>query len=158
MIINGRKSIRLKNYDYSQPGSYFVTICTKNRDNIFGEIDYNRINLNVFGKIVEEQISWLRMQYEYIDINRYCVMPNHVHLIITINVGNGRDRSLQKIKPLPELIGAFKTTSSRLIHQNGLKSFCWQKSYYDHIIREYIENNPINWQIDQENSIIGYLE
>mgnify|MGYP000378727611 CR=1 FL=1 len=90
-------------------------------------------------------------------------MPNHLHGIVIINnyVGNGRDRSLPiKIKPLPELIGAFKTTSSKLIHQLGYNFFQWQKSYYDHIIRnkkslekirQYIRYNHLKWGFDVEN-------
>ncbi|MEW6712497.1 MAG: transposase, partial [Candidatus Riflebacteria bacterium] len=113
----------------------------------------------------------------------FCVMPNHFHGIIWIVgngdagngfVGNGRDRSLRdrsvcdrsvrdrypqnvKIKPIPELIGAFKTTSSKLIHNAGKINFKWQKSYYDVIIRdnesllkisEYIKNNPKHWNSD----------
>ena len=75
-------------------------------------------------------------------------------------VGNGRGRSLQKIKPLPELIGAFKTTSSKLIHSAGALKFHWQKSFYDHVIRsakslesiqQYIANNPMKWDMDIEN-------
>ena len=71
---------------------------------------------------------------------------------------NGHDHSLQKTKSLPELIGAFKTTSSKLIHKTGLKYFQWQKSFYDHIIRDefslfkiqrYIRNNPVKWELDR---------
>jgi REP element-mobilizing transposase RayT len=89
-------------------------------------------------------------------------MPNHCHgiLIIDPDVGNGRNRSLPKIKPLFELIGAFKTTSSKKIHEAGLREFKWQKSFYDHVIRndkslyrirKYIINNPLKWEYDQEN-------
>ena len=95
-------------------------------------------------------------------------MPNHVHGILIIDseeVGNGRDRSLQdnltqKVKSLPELIGAFKTTSSKLIHESGLSTFKWQKSFHDHIIRndkfldrirKYIHCNPLKWEYDQAN-------
>ena len=95
-------------------------------------------------------------------------MPNHVHGILIIDseeVGNGRDRFLQdnptqKVKSLPELIGAFKTTSSKLIHESGLSIFKWQKSFHDHIIRndksldrmrKYIHYNPLKWEYDQEN-------
>ena len=98
-------------------------------------------------------------QYTYVELDAYVIMPNHFHGIISI-VGNGRDRSLQKIKPLPELVGAFKTTSSKLIHKAGFTEFRWQKSFYDHIIRnetsllrirEYIANNSLQWHLDIEN-------
>ena len=96
-------------------------------------------------------------------------MPNHFHGVIVINnglrVGAGRDLPLQvgigKIKPLHELVGAFKTTSSKLIHQSGFGEFQWQRNYYEHVIRnesslhrirEYIQNNPLQWELDVENS------
>jgi len=121
------------------------------------------MRLSQFGKIVEQQLFWLVQQYGYIKLDIHAVMPNHLHVIIVIdnNVGNGRDRSLQmKIKSLSEIVGAFKTTSSKLIHQNGFMHFQWQKSFYDHVIRdekslekirEYIQNNPLQWELDEEN-------
>ncbi len=91
------------------------------------------------------------------------MMPNHLYVLLLI-VGNGRDRPLRKIKSLSELIGAFKTTSSKLIHMAGLKDFHWQRSFYDHVIRgekelreirEYIVNNPKKWELDTENMHVG---
>jgi putative transposase len=81
--------------------------------------------------------QWLRKQYSYIQLDEYIITPNHIHAILIINnsVGNGRDRSLP-IKSLSSLIDAFKTTSSKLIHQNNLPEFKWQKSFHDHIIRK----------------------
>lgn len=91
-------------------------------------------------------------------------MPDHIHGIIFINsyVGAGRDLHLQeKIKPLPELIGAFKTTSSKEIHKHGLYNFQWQRSFHDNIIRneeslnlirKYIYENPIKWHLDKSES------
>jgi REP element-mobilizing transposase RayT len=164
-----RKPNRLKNYDYSQNGYYFVTICTRNRQEWFGKIKNGVMELNRNGEIVEKQWKWLAKQYSDIELDVYEIMPNHVHGIIRINVrngreitvGNGRDRSLhRKIKSLPELIGAFKTTSSKMIHNNGVIEFRWQKSFYDHVIRnelslnrirEYIKNNPRQWDSDREN-------
>jgi putative transposase len=129
--------------------------------------------LSDHGIIAMEQWYWLHDQYPYIDLISFVIMPDHVHGIIYIDtdfynhyVGNGRDRSLQsiqpntmvklisKIKPLPELIGAYKTTVSKRIHVSGDMNFRWQKSYYEHIIRNirsfnlikhYIEKNPENW-------------
>jgi REP element-mobilizing transposase RayT len=162
-----RKPNRLKNYDYSQNGYYFVTVCTYGRQGWFGNISNGMMELNRNGGIVENQWQWLAKQYPYVELDTYVIMPNHFHGIIGINVGNGRkidvgggrDR-LQKIKPLPELIGAFKTTSSKLIHCNGVTEFYWQRSFYDHVIRcesalgrirEYIVNNPKQWDVDAEN-------
>jgi len=129
--------------------------------------------LNNNGQIVEKQWLWLGMQYDYVNIDEFVVMPNHLHGVLEIRdwlrgppVGAGRDRPLRgrhgiKIKSLSELIGAFKTTSSKLIHQSGNVGFAWQRSFYDRIIAndaeyyricEYIRDNPKNWDQDQSNS------
>jgi len=181
-----RRSIRLKHYDYSQPGAYFITTCVKDRQCVFGEIRDGRMYLNEWGKIVHQQWEWLHHQYQYLIMDAFVVMPNHFHAILVIGdtVGNGRDRFLrydnhsqpyndrslrcddidhsqQKIKPVPELIGAFKTTSSKIIHQSGFPDFKWQKSYYEHIIRndialhrirQYIVDNPMKWELDMGKS------
>lgn len=119
--------------------------------------------LNESGNVVEGQINWLEKQYKYVNFDCRVVMPNHMHFIIEINdhVGTGRDLSLPiKIKSLSELIGALKTTSSKLIHLNGISDFQWQRSFYDHIIRneislnkirEYIRINPKMWEQDRNN-------
>ena len=162
-LFTQRKLLRLKKFDYSTPGYYFVTICTKRRIPFFGEIINRNIILNEIGNIVKQQWLWLEKNFKYVKLDEWIIMPNHLHGIVIINnyVGNGRDRSLPtKIKPLPELIGAFKTTSSKLIRQLGLNSFQWQKSYYDHIIRnenslqkirQYIRYNHLKWKTDIEN-------
>ena len=164
-MIRERKLLRLAGYDYTAPGAYFITACVHGRKNEFGIIENGVMQLNEYGLIVEQQWKWLFDQYDYLKTGEYCVMPNHFHGIIQITVGNGRDRSLrycdrsrdEKIKPVPELIGAFKTTSSKLIHIAGNNKFKWQKSYYDVIIRddesfcrisEYIKNNPKHWDSD----------
>ena len=139
------------------------------------------MELNDAVRIVTDRIKWLENHFEYIKIIKFVVMPNHVHIIIRIinNVGTGRDlsdiktgtdkktgttrelslrKSLRKIKSLSELVGAFKTTSSKLIHQSGFYDFCWQRSFYDHIIRndeelirisDYIEKNSLLWKQDE---------
>ena len=125
------------------------------------------MTLNKYGDCVKQQWEWLSRQYPYVTTDEFVIMPNHIHgiLIISRNTGSaedrtGRDLSLQSIKSLSSLIGAFKTTSSKLIHQNGLSHFKWQRSFFDHIIlndkslqiiREYIKNNPATWDSDEEN-------
>ena len=172
-----RKRNRLHEWDYSTPHWYYVTICTHNHRELFGEIIDGKMILNEYGEIIQKRWLWLKEHYNYIDLDEFVVMPNHFHGILMI-VGSGRDLtknneqrnkrtspdlSLQKfvkIKPLSELIGVFKTTSSKLIHRNGLSNFSWQRSYYDHIIRDekslyeirrYIRDNPLKWDIDENN-------
>ncbi|MCK4745353.1 transposase [Candidatus Parcubacteria bacterium] len=169
--IHNRQSMRLKNYDYSSNGYYFATICVKNKIEYFGEIINGKMVLNEIGKIAKKQLLWLAEQYDYLKLEEWIIMPNHLHGILIIEndiniVGAGRDLPLRqprcerKIKPLSELIGAFKTTSSKLIHRHGLSEFQWQRNYYDHIIRdkkslgkirEYIRNNPLKWELDRNN-------
>ncbi|WP_246085276.1 transposase [Paucihalobacter ruber] len=115
------------------------------------------LKLNQFGFIVESQIKWLANQYPYIEIHNYVVMPDHVHLIIEIDRSRVKDEEL-KIKSLSSLIGALKTTSSKLIHGSGFENFVWQRSFHDSIIRNskayynisrYIDLNPKKW-IDKQ--------
>ena len=157
-----RKKIRLQNFDYSQNGYYFVTICAKDRKNWFGEILAGKVILNSWGLIVVQQWQWLATQYNYIQIDQYSVMPDHFHGILAIT-RNGHDRSLQqKVKSLSQLIGAFKTTSSKLIRKSGFIEFQWQKSFYEHIIRSeksldhirlYIEQNPLAGELEIQKAL-----
>jgi REP element-mobilizing transposase RayT len=153
-----RKLNRLTEYDYSKGGYYFVTICTLGKEHYFGKVENEIMIKNDFGNIVEKQWLWLHQNYQYVELDYYVVMPNHFHGIIII------DPSLitvdVKIKSLSELVGAFKTTSSKIIHSTGLEVFCWQKSFYDRIIRnekelfkirQYIHNNPLKWEIEKNN-------
>ena len=168
--LHNRKPNRLKGYDYSQQGYYFVTICTKNMIEYFGKIQNNNMIINKYGLIVRKQWKWLEQHYEYVHLDEFVIMPNHMHGILEIkpNVGTNRDLSLQskqnnknqkiKIKSLSELIGAFKTTSSKKIHLAGLIEFKWQRSFYERIVRNYeslerislyIRNNPLMWLQDR---------
>jgi len=163
-----RKSNRLKTYDYSQNGIYFVTICTKDKKCYFGKIVNNEIVLNDFGKIIKKQWLWLQDQYDYVYLDEFIIMPNHFHGILEIRSDRSRPvttvnaQAHQKIKPLSQLIGAFKTRSSKYIHKQGLDDFQWQRSFYDHIIRkeeslnkirEYIMINPQEWNKDKNNPL-----
>ena len=88
-----RKRTRLSGFDYATPGGYFITAVVKDRSSVFGEIRNGTCALNRYGQIVTDQWLWLHNQYPYLTIDEFVVMPNHVHGIL--NVGNGRDRSLQ---------------------------------------------------------------
>ncbi|MBI4683330.1 MAG: transposase [Nitrospirae bacterium] len=143
--IHHRRSIRLKEYDYSQAGAYFVTICTQNRDCTFGDIVGREMRLNDAGRMVEIIWNDLPGHNDNIELDEFIVMPNHFHGIIFI-VGACS-------KPL-------KTYSARRINQirdsPGIP--VWQRNYYEHIIRnetelekirEYIVSNPLNWEQDE---------
>ncbi len=164
-----RRSIRLKGYDYSQAGAYFVTVCTHNREYLFGNIINGEMILGAYGKIVEKVWYNLTGHYQNIKLDTFTVMPNHIHGIIVLidvdDVGAGfkpAPTDLTKYYPLSEIIRAFKTFSAR--HVNELRITpgipVWQRNYHEHIvlnekelnlIREYIMNNPLRWQYDREN-------
>jgi len=177
--MKNRKRNRMKGYDYSSNNLYFVTSCVQNRMCCFGHVVAGSARegtarelsllqgnenasaemvLNEFGKIVNNQLQWLENQYPYVVLHHYIVMPNHIHAIIEIDALRiGHDQPVQKIKSLSELMGAFKTTSSKLIHLAGSVDFQWQRSFHDHIIRDeraywnisnYIETNAERWKMD----------
>lgn len=117
------------------------------------------MQLNNYGKIVLKRLQWLAERYKYVVIHGHIVMPNHVHAIIEIDSLLIPDVGI-KIKSLSELIGAFKSTSSKLIHDQGLLDFKWKRSFHDNIVRDgkafksisnYIINNPSNWKLDNLN-------
>jgi REP element-mobilizing transposase RayT len=159
---------RLKDYDYSQPNAYFVTVCTKNRYGLFGEIHGDIMRLSSYGEII--QLSWFNLPQHYpnVELDAFVIMPNHIHGIIFLtDVGAGlkpapTDSPCDKLHGLPEIIRAFKTFSSRQINQsrNMPGTSVWQRNYYEHVIRkdeslgkirEYIETNPLRWALDKEN-------
>jgi len=170
-----RRSIRLKGYDYTQPGAYFVTIVTHNRECLFGEIVNGEMVLNEIGKIVKQAWNDLIDHYPNIELGAFCIMPNHVHCIIilvdpfvvgagVVGAGLRPAPTEATIKPhgLPEIVRAFKSFSARHVN-DFLKSPgvpLWQRNYYEHIIRNkdewnrihaYIESNPAAWETDDEN-------
>lgn len=173
--MEGRKRNRMYGFDYSSDAIYFITICTKDKIHHFGKIQNGKVNLNEEGKIAEEQILWLKKQYSYFELYNFVVMPNHIHLLFGIS-GNSKDynfveipvefrashelslRNQPKIKSVSSLMGAFKTTVSKRIHQLGNLNFVWQRSFRNHIVRiqerhqqidKYITNNPENWNKDK---------
>lgn len=180
--MKNRKKNRLQGYDYSKDNLYFVTICVQNKLCCFGSVisigtgrdlsvhhpngnhpNENHPNenilmqLNQYGLIVQEKMEWLNQQYEYIDIHNFVIMPNHIHLILEIKSSQVKNKEI-KIKSLSSLMGAFKTTTSKLIHLSGFSEFSWQRSFHDHIIRNelsyqnisnYIDLNPKKWVQDK---------
>jgi putative transposase len=117
-----------------------------------------RMNLNEYGEIARRQWNWLSEQYGYVVLHSFVVMPNHIHGIIEINHLRILSSPQIKIKSLSEIMGAYKTTVSKHIHLAGFVDFKWQRSFYEHIIRneksldtitEYINSNPVNWERDE---------
>ena len=140
-----RHSIRLPNYDYSEPGFYFITICTKNKKHILSSIDFTgNIHLTKVGSIIEDYL--IKNNY-YFNINQYVIMPNHIHILLEItskkiNVGNFVKEFKSKVcRKYNKLYGYY---------ENDI----WQRNYYEHIVRDesdliriknYIKNNPYKW-------------
>ncbi len=165
--------MRLKDYDYSTPGYYFVTICVKNKDNIFGIIENEKLLLNEFGKIAFDCWKEIPLHFKNILIDEFIIMPNHIHGIIIINnkltsscvacnttttneisLCNTNDNIyFSKISPksdtLSVIIRSYKSAVTKKIHDLGLINFQWQKLFYDHIIRNekslYKINNYIKY-------------
>ena len=169
--LHNRHSIRLKGYNYSLGGAYFVTICSDNRKCLFGEIIDGAMRLNHAGELVaEEWIKTAAIRHE-IELDEWVVMPNHVHGILVITDGSGTgdrrcggDRPVAPTGPQPRSIGAvmagFKSAVTRRINElrqmPGAK--IWQRNYWEHIvrneselnrIREYNRNNPARWECDK---------
>ena len=100
--IHHRRSIRLKGYDYAQAGAYFVSICTQNRECLFGEITNGKIVLNAAGRMVSETWEWLATQYDHVELDQWVIMPNHMHgIIVIINDGRGGSRTAPTGKRKP---------------------------------------------------------
>jgi putative transposase len=200
-----RRSIRLRNYDYSQPGVYFVTICTYQKQSWFGEIRNGQMYLNQLGKIVaDEWLKTCKIRPNF-QLDEWVIMPNHFHGIVIINDYSGENQSLvvgnrpldlgarnqtldlgarnqtldlgarnqtldlgarnaplqQKPNSLSSCIAGFKSAVTKRINllRQNTDIPIWQRSYYESIlrdekylaaVREYIINNPRNWQNDQD--------
>jgi REP element-mobilizing transposase RayT len=167
---HNRRSIRLKEYDYSQPGEYFITICTYNHECTLGEIINGEMRLNEIGKIAEEE--WLRTPNirPGIELDVFVIMPNHMHGIIVIKdespipqVGTHSCASLQrKPRSLGSIIAGFKSAATKRINEmRHTPSFpVWQNRFYDRIIRndnelnkirDYIHNNVLQWAFEKDD-------
>jgi len=167
-----RRSNRLRGYDYSQPGYYFVTLCTKNREYLFGEIKENQMILNEIGRIINRQWKELTFKYSNINNSDFIIMPNHIHGVIelirrglinqTPTLENNENWILMKNPEitLGKIIRFFKAKSAFQIRSKSNIFQIWQRNYYEHIvrnendlnqIREYIQNNPYNWKMDENN-------
>jgi putative transposase len=172
-----RHSIRLKGYDYSQKGAYFITIVTQNRACLFGETMGDAPQLNDAGRMI--RFLWVDMAAHYpgVESHTVVVMPNHIHgIVFLVGAGpracrdeTGQPQGVAPTTPLsvPDVIHRYKTLTTRRyidgVKQMGWPPFAarlWQRNYYEHIIRdeksllrvqEYIATNPMRWAIDPEN-------
>ena len=171
------ESSRLKDWDYSNPWWYYVTINTKNHEEYFGHVENGNMIPNQLCKIVEEE--WLKAKTirTNVDLDFFVVMPTHLHGIVIINgsevethrvrlqdnpnliSGDACDASLRKINnSLSRIIGGFKSAATKRIREIGFEEFCWQSRFYDRIIRNetellnirrYIEQNPLKWELEK---------
>ncbi len=168
-----RRSIRLDGYDYSKSGAYFITIVTKNRTLLFGDIIDGKMIFNDYGEIANK--CWLDIPNHYpnVQLDKFIVMPNHLHGILIINetiVGANNYSPLQQSqneqqmnkfrspsKTIGSIIRGFKIGVTKWFHNNTNVFNVWQRNYYEHIIRDdnelnriqnYIINNPSNWKND----------
>lgn len=153
-----RRPNRLKGHDYSQNGAYFITVCVKGRAEILWEpvgVDCVRpgqpVPLSDIGKIIDREIGRIRSVYPNVAAEKYCVMPNHIHMILLIfNGENGRTQFA------PTISRVVKQWKGSITKQIGVS--IWQKSFHDHIIRNereyqkiwnYIDGNPYCWKTDR---------
>jgi putative transposase len=165
--LHNRHSIRLRDYDYTQPGAYFITVCAHERACLFGDIADGEMRLNEYGRVATECWNDLPKHYSHIELDAFVVMPNHVHGIIVLTdvvVGAGLRPAptTPKHHGLPEIVRAFKSFSARRINEGRNTSGIpvWQRNYYEHVvrgeselntIRHYIVNNSLRWADDEDN-------
>jgi len=174
-----RRSIRLKEYDYAQPGGYFVTIVTHQRDCLFGQIINEEMQLNELGRIADECWRLIPDHFTNVELGAYVIMPNHVHGIIVIHANeNGMATNslpfvgarhasplpLRGVKPysIGAIVGSFKSAVTKRIGRELNATGIWQRNYYEHVIRNhedwdrihrYIESNPSMWAEDKDNPL-----
>jgi putative transposase len=152
----GRRSVRLKTHTYSDPGFYFVTICSYQKRCTFGQIENSNCHPTFIGKIIQSEWMAIPDSSESVTLDDWVLMPNHLHGILQLSKTNSRQNSLGQI------MGKFKVrVTSRVRHE--LENPCltlWQRSYWDRVIRneneltqvrQYIQNNPLKWELDQLN-------
>ena len=162
-----RRSVRLKGHDYAQPGAYFVTVCTRERECLLGEVADGEIRLNEHGMAVREE--WLRTAQlrETVELDAFTIMPNHMHGIIVITNGRGTARRAPTErfgKPvansIPTIMRAFKSASTKRINEMRYTpgTPVWQRNCHEHVIRnddelkvirQYTLSNPANWTADE---------
>ncbi len=160
-----RKHTRLPFFDYSSGGYYFITICSRDKREVFGNIKCSQVFLSMAGSIAERNLLALPMHVRFIGVDRFIVMPNHVHLILIVEYDTGFpyttfetqyiSHAQKRSKAVvPKAIQQYKASVTRDYGTSGL----WQSGYYDRIIRnekeyiatcKYMEENPLRWDEDE---------
>ena len=151
-----RKTTRLNEYDYSKKGAYFLTICTQDRKRILsrvvgtGVLDGPKIELTDHGKIADKYIKQLNDFYENISVDKYVIMPDHIHILLRVSKGASRTSPpTRQHSSVSRYVSTFKRFSNKEYGEN-----IWQESFFDHIIRsnedyeehiKYIHENPMKW-------------
>jgi REP element-mobilizing transposase RayT len=169
--LHDRKSVRLRGYDYSKPGAYFITICTHDRQYNLGRSENGSIKLSPIGKIVEKYWKEIPEHFKHVALDAYIIMPNHIHgiIIITHKINSGKTKNNHRrgvkfnaptniiskyhsqISPksgsLSVIIRTFKSSVTIWCKKNGFKNFNWQRNFYDRIIRHEKELHQIRQYI-----------
>ena len=155
MDLPQRKNIRLKGYDYSQSGAYFITFCVKDRHNLLWENDAGagmhivRPQLSDAGRVVDTAINNIHKKYESVCVDKYVIMPNHIHIILFLQGDSGRAMRAPTVSTIINQMKGYVTKK--------IGFSIWQKLFYDHVIRneveyqkiwDYIDTNPLKWQED----------
>ena len=167
--IQHRRYVRLKGFDYSKAGAYFVTVCAWQRGCLFGEIVDGEMRMNEYGNIVKACWDDIKNRYQQVESDVFVIMPNHLHGIITItdNVGagsprpetnnpmetapqeNGRETLPLQKHTLGQIMGYFKYQSTKRINEIRDNPGCpvWQRNFYEHVIRNEEELNGVRQYI-----------
>ena len=168
-----RKPTRLKDYNYSENGAYFITICTKDMQCILstivgdGALDVPLLRLSEYGKTIEDEIIKMNGIYDNLNVSAYVIMPNHIHFLIVINNAQGTSGAPSPTScvgtsrapsPTNSVVAKYVSTLKRMTNKKcGVD--LWQRSYYDHIIRndedyvmhlQYIDENPKKWLLGKD--------